>query len=98
MGRGASKLPRKRTSLARPFSLLPPPPGRMPEHTAPPTCSCGHEASHYMVSAEASYGFWAWVALLLGISGTPKQVTWRCRRCGEVIHTTRDPNELQDFR
>jgi len=51
-----------------------------------------------MVSAEASYGFWAWVALLLGISGTPKQITWRCRRCGEVIHATRDPSELQDFR
>jgi len=51
-----------------------------------------------MVSAEASYGFWAWVALLLGISGTPKQITWRCRRCGEVIRATRDPGELQDFR
>ncbi len=70
----------------------------MPDRTASPTCSCGYHASHYRVSAEASYGFWAWVALLLGISGTPKQITWRCRRCGEVIHNTRDPSELQDFR
>ncbi|NBB99253.1 MAG: hypothetical protein GVY15_00095 [Bacteroidetes bacterium] len=70
----------------------------MPDRPAPLTCSCGYGASHHRVSAEASYGFWAWVALILGISGTPKQVTWRCRRCGEVIHTTRDPGELQDFR
>jgi len=79
-----------------PFTYLRPT-DRMPEQTAH-ICSCGHDPSHYMVSAEASYGFWAWVALLLGISGTPKQITWRCRRCGEVIHATRDPSELQDFR
>jgi len=79
-----------------PFTYLRPT-DRMPEQTAH-ICSCGHGASHYMVSAEASYGFWAWVALLLGISGVPKKITWRCRRCGEVIRTTRDPSELQDFR
>lgn len=51
-----------------------------------------------MVDAQPTYGFWAWVALIGGISGTPKRITWRCRRCGEIVRETRSYKERQAFR
>jgi hypothetical protein len=65
---------------------------------ARPTCRCGHDRAHHAVSVQPTYGFWAWLALLGGISGRPKQLTWRCRRCGAVVETSRDPQDLRAFR
>ena len=36
--------------------------------------------------------------LLNGATGIPKKVTWQCRRCGDVLGTTRDPKVLRSFR
>ena len=36
--------------------------------------------------------------LLNGASATPKRVEYRCRRCGETLRTTREPDVLQSFR
>lgn len=63
-----------------------------------PTCRCGHDRTHHTVDAEPRYGFWAWVKLLTGITAAPKEVTWRCRRCGEVLGRTRNPRELEAYR
>ena len=63
-----------------------------------PACRCGHHTNHPSVDAKPSYGFWAWLALLNGISGKPKQITWRCRDCGETIRQTKNPRELNAFR
>ena len=62
------------------------------------TCRCGHDRAHHMVSAKPDYGFWSWLLLLSGASGTPKKLTWQCRRCGEVIATSRDPEVLRQHR
>lgn len=62
------------------------------------TCRCGHHRDHPAVVAKPSYGFWAWLALLNGISGQPKKITWQCRRCGDVLGETRDPRKLSSFR
>lgn len=60
-----------------------------------PTCRCGHGLSHPAVETKVGYGFWGWYALLNGISGDPKKVTWRCRHCGEVLKVTKDPKDLE---
>ena len=64
----------------------------------PRTCRCGHDRDHPDVDAKPSYGFWAWVALLNGISGKPKKITWQCRRCGDILGKTRNPKVLKAFR
>lgn len=69
------------------------------QHENPgPVCRCGRGIDHPGVEATPSYGFWAWFMLLNGASATPKKITYRCRRCGEVIATTRDPRMLRAFR
>jgi hypothetical protein len=65
---------------------------------ARPTCPCGHDRHHHAVLAIPTFGVWAWIALFMGVSGRPKQVTYRCRRCGTVVETTRDPADLRAFR
>lgn len=59
-----------------------------------PTCRCGYGKGHHMVSDEADYSFIGWVAVLIGISARPTLVKYRCRRCNEVFHQTRDPAVL----
>lgn len=59
------------------------------------TCSCGYTPDHPFVEARGDYGFLGWFALLNGASATPKRLTYRCRRCGESLGTTRDPEALR---
>jgi hypothetical protein len=61
-------------------------------------CSCGHDRHHPDVDAIPSFGVWAWIMLLNGASGTPKKITYKCRRCGQVLGVTRDPRVLKTFR
>lgn len=51
-----------------------------------------------MVTAERTYGFWAWITLFSGASATPKKVTFRCQRCNQVVEETRDPKVLARHR
>jgi len=53
---------------------------------ARPTCSCGHDRDHYMVSKDPSYTLMGsvWVAIF-GISTKPIHIAYRCRRCNEVF-------------
>ena len=62
------------------------------------TCPCGHDRTHALVNAERAYGVWALVTLFSGASATPKKVTFRCVRCGEVVEATRDPRILAQHR
>ena len=70
--------------------------------TAPPvprpTCRCGHDRYHHAVRPDLKHGVWAWLAFFNGISATPKEITFRCSRCGERFETTRDPRVLRAFR
>lgn len=63
-----------------------------------PTCRCGHDRHHFAVHPERTYGFWAWLLLLSGATGTPKKITFRCQRCNEVVEVTRDPKILKQHR
>lgn len=64
------------------------------EATKKPACRCGHPIGHHMVSDEPDYSFIGWVAVMVGISARPKVVRYRCRRCNQVFHVTRDPDVL----
>jgi len=44
------------------------------------------------------YGLTAWTLLFQGSSARPRQITFRCGRCREVIEVTRDPRTLEQFR
>ncbi|OZC04417.1 hypothetical protein BSZ36_16375 [Rubricoccus marinus] len=63
-----------------------------------PTCSCGHDRYHHWARASLSYGGGGWLALLNGASGTPRQIVFRCGKCGETFETTRDSAVLKEFR
>ncbi len=71
-----------------------------PQTSAParPTCRCGHDRYHHHARADLKHGVWAWLAFFNGISATPKEITFRCSRCGETFETTREPAVLRAFR
>jgi hypothetical protein len=58
-------------------------------------CRCGHTTGHAMVSAEGRYSILGWVGIQLGISVTPFVIHYRCRQCGQIVETTRDPVVLR---
>jgi hypothetical protein len=61
-----------------------------------PTCSCGHDRNHYMVSPKCSYSGWGWFwVTVMGVSKTPVKAVFRCRKCGEIIEETDDPAVLE---
>ena len=67
----------------------------MPER---PTCRCGHDRYHHWSRPDIKNGVGAWLLLFNGASATPKEITFRCGKCGEVFETTRDPAVLAAFR
>jgi hypothetical protein len=69
-----------------------------PSTPARPTCACGHDRYHHAVRPDFKHGIWAWLAFFNGISATPKEIAFRCSRCGETFETTRDPHVLRAFR
>jgi hypothetical protein len=50
-----------------------------------------------MVTPEPNYGFMGWLRLLVGISTRPTEITYRCRRCDEVIEKTTDRDDLDRY-
>lgn len=64
-----------------------------------PRCRCGHDRTHYMVSAEPKYGFWQMIVVIMGISQQPRRIEYRCRRCDQVFDATEDvPRHVQEDR
>jgi len=63
-----------------------------------PTCRCGHDRYHHHVRPDLRYGAGGWINFFSGISAKPKEIVFRCHRCGEAFETTRDPAVLHAFR
>lgn len=61
-------------------------------------CACGHDRTHPSVTPESRYGPFAMFWLLMGATATPKEVRFRCRRCGQVVETSRQPDVLRQHR
>ena len=63
-----------------------------------PTCVCGHNRFHHLVSAEPTYTAWGhfWV-VLMGVSSSPIRLDFRCRRCKEKFDFITNPQELRRF-
>lgn len=74
-------------------------PASEPSASAPdaarPTCACGHDRSHYLVSAKGKYTAFGWFTVLFGITTHPVAVDYVCRRCGEVVEHTEAEEDLQ---
>lgn len=66
---------------------------------AVPRCSCGHDRRHPYVIADLIYvkgsGLKMW---LVGASATPREVRYRCRKCGETFDSTTDLTERRRHR
>jgi len=64
-----------------------------------PKCPCGHDRSHYMVSADPQYNLWQLFVVSMGISQKPHRIDYRCRRCDKVFDSTSEVSEhAQDDR
>jgi hypothetical protein len=70
----------------------------MPEAPRRPTCRCGHDRYHHAIRPDLRYGALAWLRLFSGISGQPREITFRCAACGEAFETTREARILSEFR
>lgn len=66
-------------------------------HDDVPRCRCGYDRHHYMVSASPSHGVGGWLRLFVGISTRPHKITYRCRRCDDVIEESTEPEALDAF-
>lgn len=62
-----------------------------------PTCSCGHDRFHWMVSPEPQYTGLDWVWVIFGITTIPREVRFRCRTCGETFDRTSDDTEMRRY-
>lgn len=60
-----------------------------------PKCKCGYDRHHTMVSAEPHYDVRGWFWLIMGATPTPVKISFKCRRCDQVIEETTDPDELK---
>ena len=63
-----------------------------------PTCACGHDRTHTMVSPNPKYSFLGWVAILTGISWEPQHIDFTCRRCGKTFDRMTDQAEIKRVR
>lgn len=63
-----------------------------------PTCFCGHDRHHYMVSPVPTYTRWGtfWV-IFVGVSTVPIRVDFQCRVCNATFDFTEDPVQLKQF-
>lgn len=57
-------------------------------------CPCGFDALNPNVVKKARYGFWGWTALAMGATVVPKRVDVVCSRCGTILDSTSDPDEM----
>lgn len=63
-----------------------------------PTCPCGHDRTHHMVSPNANYTFTGWCLNVIGITATPTEIRFVCRRCDTTIERITDPKEMEGIR
>lgn len=63
---------------------------------ARPTCACGHDRKHHMVSAEPQYTLGGYLLLLLGVTVKPIKLKFRCRRCDSLFDSTTNPKEIAE--
>jgi hypothetical protein len=62
------------------------------------TCRCGHGLSHPFVSQKGHYTAFGWLCVtLVGITTRPIRVSYICRKCDTVIHSTTDVHILDSF-
>ena len=72
--------------------------GLMSAEKPKPTCPCGHDRTHHMVSPNANYTFTGWCLNVIGITATPTEIRFVCRRCDTTIERITDPKEMEGIR
>jgi uncharacterized membrane protein YphA (DoxX/SURF4 family) len=66
--------------------------------TARATCTCGHDRDHPRVFTQATYSPLGAAYFLMGITGPPYEIVYRCGDCGEIVERTRTPEARQRHR
>ncbi|MCB1307992.1 MAG: hypothetical protein KDK30_07430 [Leptospiraceae bacterium] len=57
--------------------------------------TCDHEPANRTIRTRSYYSFWGWFALLFGVTVLPTRIDRICRRCGTIVTSTTDPEELR---
>ncbi|MEP0545363.1 MAG: DoxX family membrane protein [Rhodothermales bacterium] len=60
------------------------------------TCSPPHDRAHQRVQVERRYGMRA-LRFLTGTTGTPKEIVFRCRECGNVVEVSTDETDIAQY-
>jgi uncharacterized membrane protein YphA (DoxX/SURF4 family) len=60
------------------------------------TCSPPHDRTHPRVQVERRYGMRA-LRFLTGTTGTPKEIVFRCRDCGNVVEASTDATDIAQY-
>jgi hypothetical protein len=59
-------------------------------------CGCKRTLSDGAIVSEPSYGFFANLTLLFGVTASPRRIDYRCVQCGKVVWATSDPQAIKD--
>jgi len=64
------------------------------------TCRCGHARGSFWISAEPNFPFWRYMmGIFVGLGGgPPRSIRFRCRKCGQVIQESKDPEDIRRYR
>lgn len=61
-----------------------------------PTCKCGFDRKHHLVTAENEYSFFDKIlVMIIGTTCVPIRTQYKCRQCNEIFDETTDPAELR---
>lgn len=58
-------------------------------------CGCNRTPSDERILQEPSYGFFANLTLLFGVTAAPRSIDFRCLACGKVIGSSSDPELIR---
>lgn len=70
-----------------------------PKRATPVTvdCGCNKTLDDETVISEPSYGFFANLTLLFGVTAAPRRIDFRCLTCGKTIASADDPETIRRF-
>jgi hypothetical protein len=61
-------------------------------------CRCGHAKGDFWIRPSRKYGWAAVLGMMFGVSSRPIRIDYQCGRCGDIVESVTDREELEHFR